>query len=79
MRAEATIAWNTITAEEERLAAFVFHEIHAGYRTLVHIERGQVTLVCWCERCKDVQAYAIDNSRLRGPKSNLSASRVGRQ
>lgn len=79
MRAGATIAWNTITAEEERLAAFAFHEIHAGCGTLVHIERGQFTLVCWCERCKDLQAYEVDKSRLRGPQSNLSASRVGRQ
>jgi hypothetical protein len=56
-------------AEEVRPTAFAYHVhgAHAEGGTSVHIERGPFSLVCWCERCKDLQAYEIDNGRSSSP------------
>ena len=53
-------AWSTITAAEVRPTALAFHRAHPECGMVVHIERGQCSLVCWCERCQDLRAYEID-------------------
>ncbi len=53
-------AWSTITAGEVRSTALAFHRAHPDCGMVVHIERGEFCLVCWCERCKDLRAYDID-------------------
>ncbi len=64
---ESSITWGTIMAEEVRSTAFAFHGAHAECGTTVHIERGSSSLVCWCERCKDLRAYEIDSDRTSSP------------
>ena len=60
---ESAITWGTIMAGEVRPTAVAFHEAHAECATMVHLERGSSSLVCWCERCMDLRAYEIDNGR----------------
>jgi hypothetical protein len=64
---ESGITWGTIMAEEVRPTAIAFHGAHAECATMVHIERGSSSLVCWCERCKDLRAYEIDSGRASSP------------
>ncbi len=60
---ESGITWGTTMADEVRPTAFAFNGAHAECVTTVHIERGSSSLVCWCERCKDLRAYEIDSGR----------------
>lgn len=57
---EAVGAWSTITMAQVRPTALAFHQAHPECGMVVHIERGELALVCWCERCKDLRAYEID-------------------
>ncbi len=59
METEGATLWRTIAADEVRRTAFAFHQNHPECGTVVHIERGELSLVCWCERCKDLQAYEV--------------------
>ena len=34
---------------------------------MVHIEGGRSSVVCWCERCRDLRAYEVDNGRASSP------------
>ncbi len=56
---ETAAAWSTITADAVRSVTFAFHQAHVECEA-VHIERGRQSLVCWCERCRDLRAYEID-------------------
>jgi hypothetical protein len=64
---ESGITWSAITADEVRPTAFAFHRAHPECGMVVHIERGASSLVCWCERCKDLRAYEIGNARASSP------------
>lgn len=57
MSTEGALVWRTIAADDVRWTAF--HRNHPECGTVVHIERGKFSLVCWCERCKDLRAYEI--------------------
>ena len=63
MRKERAVVWKAIGADEVRWISFGFHRAHPECGTVVHIERGELSLVCWCERCQDLQAYEIDAGR----------------
>jgi hypothetical protein len=58
MKTEGTVARRTIATDEVRLTAF--HQAHPGYGTAVHLERGELSLVCWCEHSKDLRVCEID-------------------
>lgn len=60
MKTEGTVDWKAITTDEVRRTAFTFHQVHQECGMVVHIERGHFSLVCWCEHCKDLQAYEIE-------------------
>ncbi len=58
MKTEGAVAWRTIAADEVRRAAF--HGAHPECGRVEHLERGELSLVCWCKHCKDLWAYEID-------------------
>ena len=59
METEGAVVWRPLAAEEVRRAAFAFYRTHPECGVAVHIERGELALLCWCERCKDLRAYEI--------------------
>ena len=63
MLTDGAVAWRTIATDEVRRAAFAFYKAHPECGTMVHIERGELSMVCWCERCKDLRAYEIDTKQ----------------
>ncbi len=78
---EGATTWSTVTKREIRSVGFAFHEAHAKCGTLVHIERGEFALVCWCERCRDLRAYGVEEGeegRPSGSRSAFSVPRAGR-
>ena len=66
-------AWSTITAAEVRPTALAFHRVHPECGMVVHIERGQCSLVCWCERCQNLRAYEIDKDLAHRPQRNAAS------
>jgi len=60
METEDSVVWRALATDEVRRVAFAFYRAHPECGMAVHIERGELSLVCWCERCKDLRAYEID-------------------
>jgi hypothetical protein len=75
---EGATTWSTVAKTEIRSVCFAFHKAHAECGTLVHIERGEFALVCWCERCRDLRAYGVEEGRPSDSRSAFSVPRAGR-
>ena len=63
---------------EVRSVAFAFHEAHPECGVVVHIERGECSLVCWCERCKDPRAYEVGDEQEQPTTEPLEGLHVKR-
>ena len=63
MLTDGVVAWRTISTDEIRRVAFAFYRAHPECGTMVHTERGELSMVCWCECCKDLRAYQIDTEQ----------------
>lgn len=63
METEGAVVWRALAADEVRRAGFAFYRTHPECGMAVHIERGELSLMCWCERCKDLRAYKIGDGQ----------------
>lgn len=52
-------AWRRIDREFGLLAAAAFLMNHPGCGGDVELESGPRSLVCWCERCKDLMTLEL--------------------
>jgi hypothetical protein len=55
------------TFAEVRPAALAFHQVQSECGVSVRIERGELALACWCERCKDLRPCAMGKGQDWGP------------
>lgn len=53
--------WRIISEDESFGASAAFVLAHPGCGDAVQIDRGEWSLVCWCECCKDLRTYQVSD------------------
>lgn len=51
--------WRVITEDESLCASAAFIFAHPDCGDAVQIDRGEWSLVCWCEQCKDLRTFEL--------------------
>jgi hypothetical protein len=60
---EGARTWSTIDVGPVRSSVLAFYQAHPECGMVAHIERGEFSLMCRCERCKHLRAYEVSKGQ----------------